>query len=275
MKKQPVYAGDKLFPTITKLAEWLGVSKNSIHQAFGDKKTVFYKGITLKKAPQEESHPYRPLGTQKGKKPIPVLVDGIAYNNCNEAERAQGWSPNTLIKALKTGKAFYKGKKIEFLYPSDGDKYKLCWDNKRTDNKCVGVYCENLNKHFASIKEAAKFAGADGWTMSKKMETAGKFIDEKGNTYVREKPMKTINVYNNTGAKIRHKVIKPYTRTIKVLDKEPESLQNEVPQIVKDAINDKIKELFKNSELRDQITDLMRHAGFKKIIFTLDEIENN
>jgi hypothetical protein len=55
---------------------------------------------------------------------------------------------------------------------------------------------------FKSIKDAAAYAQVDGWTMSKKMETSGSFIDNNGDEYIRETPMKTKNKYKNTGKKL-------------------------------------------------------------------------
>lgn len=271
MKKQAVYAGDKYFPTMTKLAQWLGIPKMKLSNLFEGRDSIFYNGVTLKKTdplPEPKVIHERKPKTNHDRKPKPVLVNGVAYNSCSEAERALKFPKCVLSGALNAGQKFYKGYAIEYGRPSDAPEKDL-------RKVKTGVYCTNLNKHFTSIQDASRFAKVDSWTMSKKMEFAGKFIDDVGNIYVREKPMKTINVYKNTGATLKRKVTKEYTRTVKVDDKEPESLQNEVPQIVKDAITDKIKELFKNSELRDQITDLMKHAGFKKLIFTLDEIENN
>lgn len=61
------------------------------------------------------------------------------------------------------------------------------------------VYCEQLNKTFNTITQAAKYAKANLWTMSVKMETAGQFVDKQGNVYKRLKPMNTTKTYTNTG----------------------------------------------------------------------------
>lgn len=55
---------------------------------------------------------------------------------------------------------------------------------------------------FDTIGEAAKYAKIDGWTMSKKMETSGSFVDDNGDEYIRETPMRTKNKYKNTGKKL-------------------------------------------------------------------------
>lgn len=84
------------------------------------------------------------------------------------------------------------------------------------------VICETLNKRFFSIKDAAKFAKVNNWTMSVKMETAGQFIDKEGNVYKRLKPMITKNAYKNTGAEIL--VDRPhYTKTKVEAEKSPVS----------------------------------------------------
>ena len=61
------------------------------------------------------------------------------------------------------------------------------------------VWCPIKDKWFKSIRAAAKFAGVNEWTMSKKMEVSGSFIDAEGNEYFRDRPMKTKNNYEDTG----------------------------------------------------------------------------
>lgn len=267
VKKIQVYAGDKHFESMTALAKWLQIPKITLTNLFGKNKEIFYNGITLKKAdpePDTVKHYTPRKKTNWDRRPKPVLIDGVAYNSCHEAERVLRFPKNVLGGALNNGQTFYKGHKIEYVYPSDAPK-----QNKTK----IGVYCENLNKHFQSISDAAKFADVDGWTMSKKMEAAGKFIDTKGNVYIREKPMNSINVYKNTGPTLKRNVTKEYTRT--VIKDKPVETKNEVPAIVRQLVQDKIIDLLKNAEHFDEIKELMKYVGLTKIILSLDEIENN
>lgn len=266
MKKQPVYAGDKFFPTMSKLADWLGISKLKLSNMFKDRDSIFYNGTILRKAQQEPKPQQKTTQKYWDRRPKPVLVDGIAYNSCREAEEILGFPKNVLAGALNCKQKFYKGHTIEYVCPSDAPKQ----DGRKNG---TGVYCENLNKHFSSINDAARFAKADGWTMSKKMEFAGKFIDSEGNTYIREKPMKTIRVYKNTGAKVKRNVTTPYTRTPNAPKTPVVESKNEVPQIVKDAIIEKLKDLLKHSEINEQMTELMKYAGLTKVVITLIEDE--
>lgn len=55
---------------------------------------------------------------------------------------------------------------------------------------------------FESITEAAKFAHANAWTMSLKMEVFGYFEDKQGNKYYRQDKMKTKNEYKSSEPKI-------------------------------------------------------------------------
>lgn len=271
MNKQPVYAGDKLFPTMTKLAEWLGISKLKLSEMFKDRDSIFYNGTVLRRAQPEPKPEHIPVQKSWDRRPKPVLVDGVAYNSCHDAEQLLGFPKNVLAGALNNMQKFYKGHAIEYVYPSD-TKTTPKNDGRKSG---TGVYCENLNKHFPSINDAAKFAQADAWTMSKKMEFAGKFIDDNGNVYIREQPMKTINVYKNTGAKLKRKVTTPYTRTLTEPKTPVIESKDEIPQVVKDAIIDKLKDLLKNSNVRDEMTELMKYAGLTRVVITLTEDGNN
>ena len=109
------------------------------------------------------------------------------------------------------------------------------------------------------------------------MEFAGSFIDFNGNEYIRLSPMKTIKVYKNTGKKLGVKR-ESYTRTpnmkgctslneisfdnIKPI--EPPKKQ-EIPQIVKDAINEKIINILKEKGLYEDIVNLLNYGGFSSI----------
>ena len=68
--------------------------------------------------------------------------------------------------------------------------------------KRIRVINTTKNIWFKSIQDAAAYAQADGWTMSKKMETSGSFIDNNGDEYIRETPMQTKNTYKTTGKKL-------------------------------------------------------------------------
>lgn len=142
-----------------------------------------------------------------GKK-IAIRVENKTFNSLQDAcaylkiQHVAG-----LAHAVKHGNKQYKGLNIEVI-PTES-KVK----GKRDKRPCP-VVCENLNLHFKTITAAAKYAQVDGWTMSKKMETAGQFVDSKGNVFKRLKAMKTKNVYENTGDTI--KTSRPFAhRTVK------------------------------------------------------------
>ena len=75
--------------------------------------------------------------------------------------------------------------------------------SKRNSKKNCQVFCKETNTLYESITSVAKELGIDSWTMGKKMTAAGCFIDENGNTYQRMTPMKSKNVYANTGASLK------------------------------------------------------------------------
>lgn len=76
-------------------------------------------------------------------------------------------------------------------------------------------------KHmFDTISDAAKFANANAWTMSLKMQVMGYFEDNKGNKYYRQTEMKTKNDYTTNSPKTTKK-IKKHKRTVVNTKKTP------------------------------------------------------
>lgn len=261
---QKIRINNKFFRSLTKASEFLHLDKQFLSTKMKNKKAITYKDLLIEKVDVEK--PIRkPEHTRKG---IPVLVDGIAYKNCSEAERALGLCKCSVSDALRRGSKKLLGHTIEAVYPS--------MINSRHKSK-VRVYNKTENKYFDSIREAASYANVDEWTMSKKMEFAGSFIDFNGNEYIRLEPMKTINVYKNTGKKLEIKK-QPYTRTPNMkgcvslneisFDEinpiEPPK-KEKIPQIVKDAINEKIINILKEKGLYEDIVNLLNYGGFSSI----------
>lgn len=128
---------------------------------------------------------------------IAVKVENQVFNSIQAAcEYLKLKHPAGLSHALNRGNTTYKGLAIERVNPIIPDRIKKMKKNNRLE---CPVVCENLNLHFRNIKQAATYAKVDGWTMSKKMTAAGQFKDKDGNIYKRLKPMKSKNVYENTG----------------------------------------------------------------------------
>lgn len=127
-------------------------------------------------------------------KRIGVKVEDKTFNSLKDAcEYLKIKYTGGLAHALNKGNTTYKGMTIEQVPVA----------SKRRNRKGKGgcpVICENLNVTFKTISEAAQYAQADGWTMSKKMQSSGKFIDQNGNVYKRMLPMKSKNTYADTGA---------------------------------------------------------------------------
>lgn len=148
------------------------------------------------------------------------------------------------------------------------------------DNRRIRVYCKNLSKWFKSISAAASFAGVDGWSMSKKMETAGSFIDNKGNEYIREKPMRTKNRYQNTGKTLKRKCDKRVRRKpINQLlaehpAKEKGFVYADLPKPVRDLIDEKITEMCNSNRPWLEIKAFMLKMGCKQITISLKDTDN-
>lgn len=166
---------------------------------------------------------------------IAVKIENKTFTSLKEAcEYLKLKHSAGLAHALKKGNTTYNGLHIERLSP-------VSKGNKRNHKKqSCPVLCENLNVRFKTITEAAKYAQADGWTMSKKMETAGQFIDKNGNVYKRMKPMKSKNVYENTGAEVKRVVefhARPAARKEVIQPAQP--VIDKV-QLAKDVLKEKV-----------------------------------
>ena len=248
-KKTPVYVNDKYFSNMREAAKVLGCSASRLPTLLKNRTVAFYKGNTIIKATTPLTIPVAKKQTHS-REPIPVIVDGVAYNSCHEAERAFNLANGSISCALKAGSKVCKGHKIELVAPS-----------MRSRLGCK-VYCKQKDKTYKSISDAAKDAGVDDWTMSKKMEFAGGFIDKNGNEYKRTVPMNTNKVYSTKGKTVREYIA--VDKDIKTGD-AVKLVKQDVPQIVKDAITDKIIKILKDSGIYDQIIDLLNFGGFSTL----------
>lgn len=266
---QKIRINNKFFRSLTKASEFLHLNKQWLSNEMKDKEAITYKDLLIEKVETPKNPKNRvPKHTRRG---IPVLIDGIPYKNCAEAERVIGCAASSVSDALRRGAKTVCGHTLEPIYPSMVKrKTQLKKSNVKVLNKTKNVY-------FTSISEAAKYAKVDDWTMSKKMESAGSFIDAEGNEYIRLEPMKTKNKYENTGKTLKKK-IKHHTRLSnmkgcinlneisfdEIKPVEPPK-KEEIPQIVKDAINEKIISILKEKGLYEDIVNLLNYGGFSSI----------
>ena len=287
---QNIRVNNKIFDSISKAAKFIGMQRSNLSSMLKDKKATTYKDLMIERLDKPVVKK-----TKRGQfRNIAVLVDGKAYNSITDAERLCGFCAGTLAKPLRQGKKTYKGHTIEYVMPSQ---------RKETSHKKVQVVCITTGVVYNKLGDAALAAGADSWTMSKKMEASGGYVDANGNEYRRLTPMRTKNKYKDTGKKlksIRKYAERPSRRGVKLNTKEtfvpidtalnlanadarfpivdmpkpltqaPVDKKQEVPQIVKDAINDKIVDLLKKSNIYDQIVDLLNYGGFSTIKINKD-----
>lgn len=290
---QNIRVNNKIFDSISKAAKFIGMQRSNLSNMLRDKKATTYKDLMIEKLDKPVVKK-----TKRGQfRNIAVLVDGVAYNSITDAEKLCGFCAGTLAKPLRQGKKTYKGHTIEYVMPSQKDKIR----HKST--KAVKVLCVTTGVTYNRLGDAALAAGADAWTMSKKMEASGGYIDANGNEYRRLTPMRTKNTYKDTGKKLKSKreyTPRPSRRGVKLnttgtfvpidtalnlanadarfpivdmpkpLTQAPVDKKQEVPQIVKDAINDKIVDLLKKSNIYDQIVDLLNYGGFSTIKINKD-----
>jgi DNA-binding protein Fis len=264
-----VKINNKVFNSISRAAKFLGINRPALSVMLKNKQATTYKDLLIEKLEVPSKTKDKTIHGGR-RKATPIIVDGVAYNSCWEADKKFGFNIGTLSKKLNKGVKEYKGHKIEPVYPS------MIKDIKPTNT--VRVYCVDTDTTFDTLSEAARFAGADGWTMSKKMETSGYFIDNAGRAYKRLSPMKTKNVYKDTGSTLMYQ--RAFAkRTVK--NKKPEVVDTPVvetpkpevkqpvvlPNIVKEAINDKIIQLLKEKGIYDEIIELLNYGGFTSIKF--------
>lgn len=133
--------------------------------------------------------------TRRGKV---IEIDGKVYNSIKDAANKYGFNATYLCRLIAEGKTEYKNKTFKVLPAKETKKvYKKAKDSCRA----CPVKCITTNEIFTSISEAAKSAKAKMWTMSLKMEKAGKFIDKEGKEYIRLEPMKSkdLSMYDTNG----------------------------------------------------------------------------
>ena len=282
---QNVRVNNKIFSSISKAAKFIGMQRSNLSNMQKNKKATTYKDLMIERLDKPVVKK-----TKRGQfRNIAVLVDGVAYNSITDAEKLCGFCAGTLAKPLRQGKKTYKGHSIEYVMPSQ---------RKKTSHKKVQVVCINTGVVYDRLGDAALAAGADSWTMSKKMEASGGYIDANGNEYRRLTPMRTKNTYKDTGKKLKSKreyTPRPSRRGVKLnttgtfvpidtalnlanadarfpivdmpkpLTQAPVDKKPQVPQVVKDAINDKIIKLLKDNGIYEQIVDLLNFGGFSSI----------
>lgn len=91
---------------------------------------------------------------------------------------------------------------------------------RKVSKRACKVQCVETGKIFSSISEAARHLNVQTWTMSLKMEKAGKFIDKKGNTYIRLKPMvsKDLSIYPEQTPEITRNLTRSAPRKVEKIE---------------------------------------------------------
>lgn len=109
---------------------------------------------------------------------------------------------------------------------------KIVKSKRRGKTNCQ-VFCKETNTLYETISSVAKELGVDSWTIGKKMSAAGCFIDKNGNTYQRMTPMRTKNIYPNTGASIKDRYIRSSItrRKRNMFDNLPVALDSEAAAV--------------------------------------------
>lgn len=143
-------------------------------------------------------------------------------------------------------------------------------------SKGIKVYCKTIDKWFKNITTAARFAKANDWTMSKKMETAGSFIDKEGREYIRQKPMNTKNKYENTGKTIKRSNKKNKEQFFPMIDeilKKPEKkiMFGDYPIVIQNLIEEHAKDMLKKGTPFAEVKSFLLKAGCEKITIKLIE----
>ena len=149
-------------------------------------------------------------------------------------------------------------------------------------SKNCGVICETNGKVFTTITQAAKYAGCNDWTMSVKMTAKGQFVDSLGRVYKRLRPMESKNTYTTCSDKMvkpnykkkskkEQKNLPSIDGSVKIsqpVKEEKETkfeLSHKVPDIVREAIEEKMISLLKQHGIYEQFMELIKATGYKPI----------
>lgn len=177
------------------------------------------------------------------KQPLKVIVEGTIFDSISAAARYLNVN-SASVWAAAHGSGRLKNLAIKFEHPELSQALSLERGyqsaKRKAKRKGCPVICETLNKKFKSIREASVYAKVNDWTMSKKMETAGQFIDNEGNVYKRILPMDTKNVYVNTGDTLQkiHNVKHRRINKEPVIESKPTVMEvNPVSVLQNEAIN--------------------------------------
>lgn len=249
-----IRVNNKFFKSLTKAARFIGMPATTLSVALKDKKSIVHKDLLIEKTE------IKPTERIKKQRNIPVLVDGIMYNSFKDAEKALGCGRSYLSLALRRGQTNIKGHTIEPVYPSMVGKKKI------GGTKVLQV---NTGVVFNSIRDASIEADADEWTMSKKMEFAGSFIDKFGNEYKRLTPMDTQKVYY-AGNKTVGKYVSPQHNNI--IEKR-NYIYADLPKAIKELVDEKISNMFESGKSWQEIKDFAKKVGCKQIILKVDDDE--
>lgn len=190
-----------------------------------------------------------------------VIIEGTKFNSITEAAKyidpARNIQGNLSHALLYNSDRKYKGLSIAYADKKLEDKIKqkyienTCIESIRKSKKSCPVVCKTLGKTFGSICDAAKYAKVNEWTMSKKMETAGKFIDKNNNEYVRLVPMNTKNTYVNTGTTLCFESKKHVYNRAKIKQEIPmvSTKPSESIDLAKKVLKDKVVDLVNDNKL--------------------------
>lgn len=189
------------------------------------------------------------------KQPIKVIVEGTVFDSINAAARYLNVHASNVWSAAH-GSGKLKDLSIKFEKPEQSQAlslekgYQVSKHKYKKRGGCP-VICETLNKKFKSINAAAKYAKVNDWTMSKKMETAGQFVDNDGNVYKRILPMNTKNVYTNTGDTLKKVHVVKHRRVNKTEVPVSNPIKTESgAKIARDILKGKITEYINNNDFK-------------------------
>lgn len=134
------------------------------------------------------------------------------------------------------------------------------------------MFCTKTGQVFDSFTEAAKALEVDSWTLSRKIETNGYFVDKDGLIWEREHPMVSKNKYPKMSPYYKPK--RKYVRHKKKEDLEAEDQQiiqsfievgtkKDCPNFIVSALAEKTKALMIEKGIWDEICEAMEYCGLK------------
>ena len=124
------------------------------------------------------------------RKEVEIEVDGVMYDSITKAAEVLGCKPYNITDAFRSGKNNWKGhilKRFDGKYKNSKRIHVRYSNNIKNRRGGCKIVCLTTGKTFSSIKSLADVCdGATSWTIGLNLAKYGKYVDRKGNVYIKQ-----------------------------------------------------------------------------------------